>query len=118
MSLFFNNKYARYGLALFIFIAVTVVVYATPSIAGEVSGSVKDALERPLTGATGITVGVAQALIATTLGLIIAIVSLFAFNFFSHMQSKTMDEMERLGTRLVNHISRDQEGRVVLHEVA
>jgi biopolymer transport protein ExbB len=62
-----------------------------------------------LVNPTGITGGVAQALIATTLGLITALVALFAFNFFSHLQSRTMDEMERLGTRLVDHIRMDQE---------
>jgi len=62
-----------------------------------------------LVNPTGITGGVAQALIATTLGLIIAIISLFSFNFFSNLQSKTMDEMERLGTRLIDHIRVDQE---------
>jgi biopolymer transport protein ExbB len=62
-----------------------------------------------LVNPTGITGGVAQALIATTLGLITALVALFACNFFSHLQSRTMDEMERLGTRLVDHIRMDQE---------
>ena len=62
-----------------------------------------------LVNPTGITGGVAQALIATTIGLIIALIALFAFNFFSHLQSKKMDEMERLGTRLVDHIRMDQE---------
>ena len=69
-----------------------------------------------LVNPTGITGGVAQALIATTLGLIIALIALFAFNFFSHLQSKTMDEMERLGTRLVDHIRMDQEGQEVPSE--
>ncbi len=62
-----------------------------------------------LVNPTGITGGVAQALIATTLGLIIALIALFAFNFFSHLQSQIMDVMERLGTRLVDHIRMDQE---------
>ena len=66
-----------------------------------------------LVNPTGITGGVAQALIATTLGLILALIALFAFNFFSHLQSKIMDEMERLGTCLVDHIRMDQEGREV-----
>ncbi len=61
-----------------------------------------------LVNPVGITGGVAQALIATTLGLIIALIALFAFNFFAHLQSRTMDEMERLGTRLVDHIRIDQ----------
>lgn len=71
-----------------------------------------------LVNPTGITGGVAQALIATTLGLIIAIIALFSFNFFAHLQSKTMDEMERLGTRLVDHIRMDQEKNGGVHEAA
>ncbi len=72
-----------------------------------------------LVNPNGITGGVAQALIATTLGLIIALVALFSFNFFSHLQSKTMDEMERLGTRLIDHIRMDQNKQeVVFHETA
>ena len=69
-----------------------------------------------LVNPTGVTGGVAQALIATTLGLILALIALFAFNFFSHLQSKTMDEMVRLGTCLVDHIRMDQEGREVPRE--
>jgi biopolymer transport protein ExbB len=53
---------------------------------------------------TGVTGGVAQALIATALGLFIAVIALFAFNFFSRRQSRMLDEMERLGTRLVDNI--------------
>jgi biopolymer transport protein ExbB len=71
-----------------------------------------------LVNPTGITGGVAQALIATTLGLIIALIALFSFNFFAHLQSKTMDEMERLGTRLVDHIRMDQGKNGSLHEAA
>jgi biopolymer transport protein ExbB len=56
---------------------------------------------------SGVTGGVAQALIATALGLFIALIALFAFNFLSRLQSQTLDEMERLGTRLVDHIRMD-----------
>ena len=69
-----------------------------------------------LVNPTGVTGGVAQALIATTLGLILALIALFAFNFFSHLQSKTMDEMVRLGTCLVDHIRMDEDGREVPRE--
>jgi biopolymer transport protein ExbB len=62
-----------------------------------------------LVNPTGVTGGVAQALIATAFGLLIALVSLFGFNFFSRLQSQTLDEMERLGTRLIDHIKLDQE---------
>jgi biopolymer transport protein ExbB len=53
---------------------------------------------------TGVTGGVAQALIATALGLAIAVIALFAHNFFSRKQAQMVDEMERLGTRLVGNI--------------
>ncbi len=56
-----------------------------------------------------VTAGVAQALIATALGLFIALMALFGFNFFSRMQSHALDRMERLGSRLVDHIRLDQE---------
>jgi biopolymer transport protein ExbB len=57
----------------------------------------------------GVTGGVAEALIATALGLFIALVALFAFNFFSRRQAEVMDEMERLGTRLIDRIRLDLE---------
>ena len=62
-----------------------------------------------LAAPTEVTSGVAQALIATALGLLIAILSLFGFNFFSRMQSHALDRMERLGSRLIDHIRLDQE---------
>ncbi len=67
---------------------------------------------------TGVTGGVAQALIATALGLFIAITALFAFNFFSHRQSQALDEMERLGTRLLDNIRLDEQERETAHETA
>ena len=62
-----------------------------------------------LVNPTGVTGGVAQALIATAVGLLIALISLFGFNYFSRLQAQTMDEMERLGTRLIYHIRLDQQ---------
>ena len=62
-----------------------------------------------LVAPTQVTAGVAQALIATALGLLIAIFALFGFNFFARMQSHAVDRMERLGSRLVDHIRLDQE---------
>jgi biopolymer transport protein ExbB len=67
---------------------------------------------------TGVTGGVAQALIATALGLFIAVIALFAFNFFSRRQSQVLDEMERLGTRLVDNIRMAQDLREGTHETA
>jgi len=66
---------------------------------------------------TGITGGVAQALIATAVGISIALIALFVFNYFSRLQSQTLDEMERLGTRLLDHIRLDQQGKEVPVEV-
>lgn len=62
-----------------------------------------------LVAPTQVTAGVAEALIATALGLLIAIFALFGFNFFARMQSHAIDQMERLGSRLVDHIRLDQE---------
>ena len=58
---------------------------------------------------TGVTGGVAQALIATGIGLFIAIIALFAFNYFSKQQAQALDELERLGTRLVDSIRMAEE---------
>jgi biopolymer transport protein ExbB len=65
-----------------------------------------------LVAPTQVTAGVAQALIATALGLLIAILALFGFNFFGRMQSHAVDQMERLGSRLVDHIRLDQQIQV------
>lgn len=63
-----------------------------------------------LVAPTEVTGGVAQALIATALGLLIAIVALFAFNFFSRGVANALDTMERLASRLVDRIRLEQEG--------
>ncbi len=63
-----------------------------------------------LVAPTEVTAGVAEALIATALGLLIAVFALFGFNFFARVQSQALDRMERLGSRLVDHIRLDQEG--------
>jgi biopolymer transport protein ExbB len=63
-----------------------------------------------LVAPTQVTSGVAQALIATALGLLIALFALFGFNFFARVQSHALDQMERLGSRLVDHIRLDHEG--------
>ncbi|MBF6568553.1 MAG: MotA/TolQ/ExbB proton channel family protein [Candidatus Binataceae bacterium] len=62
-----------------------------------------------LVAPTQVTSGVAEALIATALGLLIAILALFGFNFFARVQSQALDHMERLGSKLVDHIRLDQE---------
>lgn len=58
----------------------------------------------------GVTSGVAEALIATALGLLIALIALFGYNYFSRMQSRVLDEMERVGTRLVDQVRLDDAG--------
>src|SRR6266403_838240 len=58
----------------------------------------------------GVTGGVAEALIATAVGLFIAMIALFAFNYFSHRQAEIMDEMEQLGTRVVDSIRLEEKG--------
>ncbi|WP_028217516.1 MotA/TolQ/ExbB proton channel family protein [Paraburkholderia oxyphila] len=54
-----------------------------------------------LVNPTGVSGGVAQALVATAIGLVIALVSLFAFNYFSRRMDRLMDELETFAnTRL------------------
>jgi biopolymer transport protein ExbB len=91
------------------------IVTAAPllGLLGTITGMVRAFKlfgEGGLVDPSGVTGGVAEALIATALGLFIALIALFAFNFFSHRQAEVMDEMERLGTRLVDHIRLDAEG--------
>ena len=63
-----------------------------------------------LVAPTQVTSGVAQALISTALGLLIALFALFGFNFFARTQSQTLDHLERLGSKLIDHIRLDEEG--------
>jgi biopolymer transport protein ExbB len=91
------------------------IVTAAPllGLLGTITGMVRAFKlfgEGGLVDPSGVTGGVAEALIATALGLFIALIALFAFNFFSHRQAEVMDEMERLGTRLIDHIRLDAEG--------
>jgi len=67
---------------------------------------------------SGVTGGVAQALVATALGIFIALLALFAFNYFARVQAQTLDEMERLGTRLMDNIRLGQHAAGVAHEAA
>jgi biopolymer transport protein ExbB len=60
---------------------------------------------------TGVTGGVAQALIATAFGIFIAIFALFGFNYLSRRQVQVLEEMERIGTRMIDNI------RLSQHEV-
>jgi biopolymer transport protein ExbB len=62
-----------------------------------------------LTRPEQVTGGVAQALVATAFGLLIALIALFGYNYFSRRNAQLMDEMERLGTRAIDHIRLDQE---------
>jgi biopolymer transport protein ExbB len=48
---------------------------------------------------------------STAVGLFIALTALFAFNFVSQWQTRFMDQMERFGTRLVDHIRLDERGQ-------
>jgi biopolymer transport protein ExbB len=47
-----------------------------------------------LVNPAGVSGGVAQALVATAIGLVIALVALFAFNYFSRRLDRLMDELE------------------------
>lgn len=57
----------------------------------------------------GVSAGVAESLIATAFGLIIAMLALFAFNFFEKVRNQKLDELERIASLLVLGEKIDQE---------
>jgi biopolymer transport protein ExbB len=94
--------------------ALETIVTAAPllGLLGTITGMVRSFKlfgDQGLVDPGGVTGGVAEALIATAVGLFIALLALFAFNYFSHRQTQVMDEIERLGTRLIDHIRLDQQ---------
>ncbi|MBL6665200.1 MAG: MotA/TolQ/ExbB proton channel family protein [Rickettsiales bacterium] len=64
-----------------------------------------------LVNVSGITGGVAEALVVTAVGLGIALIALFAFNYLSKKQDRVLDEMERLGTKMIDHIRLEDENK-------
>jgi biopolymer transport protein ExbB len=60
-----------------------------------------------LVNPSGVTAGVAESLIATGFGLAVAVITLFAFNYFSRQSNQVLDEMESLGSKIVDHIKLD-----------
>jgi biopolymer transport protein ExbB len=55
-----------------------------------------------LVNPSGVSGGVAQALIATAIGLVIALVALFAFNFYSRRIDRLMDDLESFANASLN----------------
>lgn len=51
-----------------------------------------------------VTAGVAESLVATAFGLVIAVICLFAFNFFSHKQDLSIDDMESFANHLIHSL--------------
>ncbi|MGF6660080.1 biopolymer transport protein ExbB [Paraburkholderia atlantica] len=61
---------------------------------------------------SGVSGGVAQALVATAIGLVIALVALFAFNYFSRRVDRLMDEIETFANERLGdlRLSRERVG--------
>jgi biopolymer transport protein ExbB len=57
-----------------------------------------------LVNPSGVSGGVAQALIATAIGLVIALVALFAFNFFSRRIDRLMDDLESFANEALSDL--------------
>ncbi len=60
---------------------------------------------------TGVTGGVAQALVATAIGIVIAVVTLFAFNYFSRRIEQLTDELESFANALLDDARAEREQR-------
>lgn len=73
------------------------------------SSSFKIIGENNLGNASGITAGVAESLIATAFGLIVALIALFAFNYFSKIQNQILDDMEIYGTKILETLKNSNE---------
>jgi biopolymer transport protein ExbB len=57
----------------------------------------------------GITAGVAESLIATAFGLIIAMIALGFFNYFNKVQNNILDDMEMLGGKIIKNLRLEHE---------
>jgi biopolymer transport protein ExbB len=52
----------------------------------------------------GVTGGVAQSLVATAIGLVVALFALFAFNYFSRRLERLMDELESFANARLSEV--------------
>jgi biopolymer transport protein ExbB len=59
----------------------------------------------------GVTGGVAQSLVATAIGLIVAVFALFAFNYFSRRLERLMDELELFANARLSALRLQYEAR-------
>jgi biopolymer transport protein ExbB len=64
-----------------------------------------------LVSPAGVSGGVAQALVATAIGLVIALVALFAFNYFARRIDRLMDEIESFANERLGDIRLSRETR-------
>ncbi|PTB22546.1 MotA/TolQ/ExbB proton channel family protein [Trinickia symbiotica] len=62
-----------------------------------------------LVSPAGVSGGVAQALVATAIGLVIALIALFAFNYFSRRIDRLMDEIESFANERLGDIRLSRE---------
>ncbi|APA89948.1 MotA/TolQ/ExbB proton channel family protein (plasmid) [Paraburkholderia sprentiae WSM5005] len=59
----------------------------------------------------GVTGGVAQSLVATAVGLVVALFSLFTFNYFSRRLERLMDELETFANEQISEMRLASEGQ-------
>jgi biopolymer transport protein ExbB len=64
-----------------------------------------------LVNPSGVTGGVAQALVATAIGLVIALVALFAYNYFARRIDRLMEELESFANELLSDARLADEAR-------
>lgn len=89
--------------------------YVAPLIGlfGTVTGLIKAFYNIAITGSGGVAVvsgGVAEALVATAFGLLLAVPCIYFFNYFSKKAADTVDELESLMRKLLRFIATSKEG--------
>jgi biopolymer transport protein ExbB/TolQ len=79
---------------------------------GTVLGIIKafhDLSQQTLTGTQTVTSGISEALVATAVGLLVAIPAVVAFNFFQRRVRSALSEAEALKSYLIGQISKVSE---------
>ncbi len=74
------------------------------TIAGMIS-AFQAASQKGLSNPTEILGGVGEALVSTATGIVLAVIGFIAYNYFSNLSRKLVEDMEFYGAELVNYLT-------------